>query len=104
MLHETQGKHAESEALYEQTQANREKLLGPEHPDVATTLNDLAGLLERQVRATRCSYSRTTSRWLLKVFLLGSTSHFDTRSITYTAFCRYVLLRVLVERQPILPP
>lgn len=60
MLHETQGKHAESEALYERTQAIREKLLGPEHPDVATTLNDLAGLLERQVRATRCSFSRTT--------------------------------------------
>ncbi|CAN0282323.1 unnamed protein product, partial [Scytosiphon promiscuus] len=29
-----QGKYAEAEPLYERSQATREKVLGPEHPDV----------------------------------------------------------------------
>lgn len=44
-----QGKYAEAEPLYEHCQAMLEKVLGPEHPDVATTLNGRAGLLEKQV-------------------------------------------------------
>lgn len=48
-----QGRYAEAEPLYERSQAIREKILGPEHPDVATSLNNRAILLQRQVRAER---------------------------------------------------
>ena len=48
-----QGKYDEAEPLYERSQAIREKVLGPEHPDVATSLHDRAGLLKAQVRAAR---------------------------------------------------
>ncbi|CAM9971540.1 unnamed protein product [Ectocarpus sp. 8 AP-2014] len=48
------GKYAEAEPLYERSQAIQEKVLGPEHPDVATSLNNRASLLESQVRHKRC--------------------------------------------------
>ncbi|CAN0531556.1 unnamed protein product [Ectocarpus sp. 8 AP-2014] len=40
-----QGKYDDAEQLYERSLAIREKLLGPEHPDVAQSLNNRAGLL-----------------------------------------------------------
>ncbi|CAM9878206.1 unnamed protein product, partial [Hapterophycus canaliculatus] len=40
-----QGKFVEAERLYERSQAIREKVLGPEHPGVATVLSNRAGLL-----------------------------------------------------------
>lgn len=46
-----QGKFAEAEPLLECAQSNREEVLGLEHPEVATTLNNRAKLLESQVRA-----------------------------------------------------
>lgn len=46
----SQGKYGEAEPLYERSQAIREKMLGPEHPDVAVSLNNRAGLLSTQVR------------------------------------------------------
>ena len=36
--------YADAEPLYERALAIREKALGPDHPDVATSLNNLAGL------------------------------------------------------------
>ena len=48
-----QGKYDEAEPLYERSQAIWEEVLGPEHPDVATSLHNRAGLLEAQVRAAR---------------------------------------------------
>ncbi|CAN0535993.1 unnamed protein product, partial [Laminaria digitata] len=36
-----QGKYAEAEPLYARCQAIKEKALGPEHPSLATTLNNL---------------------------------------------------------------
>ncbi|CAN0382120.1 unnamed protein product [Ectocarpus sp. 8 AP-2014] len=45
-LFDIQGKYAEAEPLYERLQAIQEKVLGPEHPDVATSLNNRAGLLK----------------------------------------------------------
>ena len=48
-----QGKYDEVEPLYERSQAIREKVLGPEHPDVAQSLNNRAALLQAQVRAVR---------------------------------------------------
>ena len=46
----SQGKYDYAEPLYERSLAIREKALGPEHPDVAQSLNNLAGLLRAQVR------------------------------------------------------
>ena len=47
-----QGKFAEAERLYERCQAIEEKVLGQEHPDFLTTLNNRANLLHSQVRAS----------------------------------------------------
>ena len=46
-----QGEYAKAGELYERCQAIDEKVLGPEHPSLATTLHSRAGLLEAQVRA-----------------------------------------------------
>lgn len=45
-----QGKYAEAEAIFERLLTIQESTLGPDHPDVATSLHDMAGLLELQVR------------------------------------------------------
>ena len=37
-----QGRYAEAEPLYKRSLAIREKALGPDHPDVAQSLNNLA--------------------------------------------------------------
>ncbi|CAM9845039.1 unnamed protein product, partial [Ectocarpus sp. 12 AP-2014] len=42
------GKYAEAGPLYARSQAILEKVLGPEHPDVAKPLNDRVELLEKQ--------------------------------------------------------
>ena len=52
-LHVFQGKYAEAEPLYVRAGAIQEQALGPEHPDVARTLADLASLLGSRVRAVR---------------------------------------------------
>ena len=43
-LYHAQGRYAEAEPLYQRALAICEKALGPEHPDVATSLNNLAVL------------------------------------------------------------
>lgn len=45
-----QGKYAEAQPLFERSQAIREKILGPEHPDVAESLFTRVRLLGIQVR------------------------------------------------------
>ena len=45
-----QGKYDEAGQLYDRSLAIREKALGPDHPDVAQSLNNRALLLEDQVR------------------------------------------------------
>ena len=47
--YDEQGKYAEAEPLYERSQAIREKALGLDHPDVASSLNHRARLLTTQV-------------------------------------------------------
>ncbi|CAN0313798.1 unnamed protein product, partial [Hapterophycus canaliculatus] len=47
-LFNIQGKYTQAEPLYEKSQAIQEKVLGPEHPDVATMLNNRAELLRAQ--------------------------------------------------------
>ena len=43
-LYVAQGRYAEAEPLYKRSLAIQEKALGPDHPDVGTSLNNLAGL------------------------------------------------------------
>ena len=44
-----QGKYDDAEPLYKRALTIREETLGPRHPDVAQSLNNLAGLLKSQV-------------------------------------------------------
>ena len=44
-----QGKYDDAEPLYKRALTIREKVLGPRHPDVASSLNNLASLLALQV-------------------------------------------------------
>ena len=41
------GDYAKAERLYQEALEIRQKVLGPEHPDTATSLNNLAELYER---------------------------------------------------------
>lgn len=45
-----QGKNAEAEPLYKRSLAINTKVYGPDYPDMATDLSDLATLLEAMVR------------------------------------------------------
>ncbi len=49
-LHQAQGKYAEAEPLFQRSLAIFEKALGPEHPHVATTLENYAALLRETER------------------------------------------------------
>ena len=44
-----QGKYEEALPLYKRSRAIREKVLGPDHPDVAQSLNNEAVLLQAMV-------------------------------------------------------
>ncbi|CAM9716699.1 unnamed protein product [Ectocarpus sp. 4 AP-2014] len=58
----SQGKYAEAEALNERSQAMRENVLGPEHPDVAISLNNRARMLASQGKYSEAEalYERAT--------------------------------------------
>ncbi len=51
LLYEAQGYYAEAEPLYQRSLAIMEKVLGPEHPSVATSLENYAALLRQTARA-----------------------------------------------------
>ena len=44
------GRYADADPLYNRALANREKALGPDHPDVAQSVNNLADLYSAQGR------------------------------------------------------
>ncbi len=52
-LYKGQGHFAEAEPLYQRALAVYEKALGPEHPDVATSLENYAALLRETEREDR---------------------------------------------------
>ena len=62
MLYKDQGRYADAEPLYKRSLAIREKALGPDHPDVATSLNNLAGCTTTKV-AMRMPSRSTSDRW-----------------------------------------
>jgi Tfp pilus assembly protein PilF len=45
---ESQGKYEEAEAMHRRALEGREKVLGPEHPETITSVNNLGSMLERQ--------------------------------------------------------
>lgn len=48
-----QGRDAEAESLYDRCQAIQEKVLGPDDPELATTLNNRAWLFESQASVVK---------------------------------------------------
>lgn len=64
-LRHLQGKHAEAEAFFLRAIGIQEKVPGPDHLDVATTLNNLAKMLYKQVTpvffATLCVFRHSGS-------------------------------------------
>ncbi len=50
LLYDAQGKYADAEPLYKRALAIVEKALGPEHPHVATSLENYAALLRKTGR------------------------------------------------------
>lgn len=60
-----QGKYAKAEPLYERSLAIREKSLGLNHPDVAVSRNNLAGLRKMLVRAARDLLEDPCELWML---------------------------------------
>jgi tetratricopeptide (TPR) repeat protein len=52
-LYKAQGKYAEAEPLYNRALAIVEKALGPEHPNVAQSLENYAGLLRETGRVSK---------------------------------------------------
>jgi tetratricopeptide (TPR) repeat protein len=54
-LYYAQGKYAEAEPLYQRALGIREKALGPEHPNVATVLENYAVLLRQTGRESHAT-------------------------------------------------
>jgi len=50
MLYEKQGRYQEAVPLLERSLAVREQSLGPDHPDTANSLNNLAMIFKKQAR------------------------------------------------------
>ena len=46
-LYRNQGRYADAEPLHKRSLAIREKALGPDHPDVAQSLNNLAAVISQ---------------------------------------------------------
>ncbi len=54
-MYQAQGRYAEAGSLYRRALAIKEKALGPEHPRVATTLENYAALLRKTGRTTEAT-------------------------------------------------
>jgi tetratricopeptide (TPR) repeat protein len=78
MLYSSQGRYEQAEPLYQQALEMWKRLLGDEHPDVATSLNNLAGLYDSQGRYEQAEplYQQALEMWKR---LLGD-EHPDTLS------------------------
>ncbi len=61
-LYRAQGSYAEAEPLYQRALEIDEKALGPEHPDVATSLENYASLLRETGRADEAAEMETRAQ------------------------------------------
>lgn len=59
-----QGKYTEADPLYERSLAVREKVLGPDHPDLTLSLNNRAELLLVQVKPPEFGWEFSGSNFL----------------------------------------
>ena len=55
VLYRAQGKYAEAEPLFKQALAIKKKVLGSEHPGVATSLENYAALLRKTGRSAEAA-------------------------------------------------
>ena len=65
MLYRAQGRLAEAEPLWQRALAIRERALGPDHPDTAQSLNNLAVLYRDQGRLAEAEplWQRALAIW-----------------------------------------
>lgn len=63
LLYYTQGKYDEADPLFLRVIEIYEKSLGPDHPHLAVTLNNRAGLLCKQVRQPFLFFSGAIFLW-----------------------------------------
>ncbi len=61
-LYHYQGRYPEAELLYRRALAIWEKTLGPEHPDVATSLENYAALLRKTGRDAEAARMETRAK------------------------------------------
>ena len=59
-LYYQQGENDRAEQLYRRSLAIREKALGPDHPDVATSLDNLAKLYQAQGKYAEAAWCQTS--------------------------------------------
>ncbi len=55
LLYAAQGRYAEAEPLYKRALAISEKALGPDHPNVATSLENYAAVLRKTGRTSEAA-------------------------------------------------
>ena len=86
-LHD-QGRYSEAEPLYQEALALRQRLLGNDHPDVATSLNNLAGLYGAQGRYSEAEplYQEALA---LRQRLLGNDHPYVATSLFNLGSLRY---------------
>ncbi len=80
-LYDAQGRYAEAEPLYKRSLSIREKALGPEHPNVAQSLENYAALLRKtgrdaeaarmETRAKKCEPRTQSGRLSQGVYSIG---------------------------------
>ena len=77
-------RYAEVEPLYKRSLAIKEKILGPEHPDVALSLYNLAYLYHNQARYVEVETERLYKRSLAIVEKAFGTEHPDVAVLSST--------------------
>ena len=80
------GKFSDSEPLYQRSLAIREEALGPEHPEVALSLNELAGLLCSQVITL---ITRSISRLCLRPYGARLFGRYPRKACSLTHYLYY---------------
>jgi hypothetical protein len=79
----TIGDYRPAHPYYERAFAFCEKQLGPEYPDTATSLNDLAALLQAQESPCRGSPAQSGPRFAIKAMRIGSDSWSFARPVRF---------------------
>ena len=65
-LYSSEGRYREAEPLYQRSLAILERVLGPEHPNVATSLNNYAQLLRKKGQNAEAASMEARARAILE--------------------------------------